>query len=361
MTAPLIPYVEAPELSLPFLAHLPVLSRLFDPANPPSIKPFGTLVAFGVYLGSIIAMRHGRQRGMDDKKLGEFIFFVIGMGFVGGHMLDAIFYHPHTLAADPLYLFRLWDGLSSYGGFIGSALAALAWRQVSITTTWKAIRVGSVTLFSVPTWIKVKVVRWRDAEPVLPMVEMINSAFPLSWVFGRMGCSSVHDHPGRLSDAWFALRWPINEHTERQLLGPLVFHRHVGPVAGRLDLGLIEMVLAIPLAVTFLVLWQRKPFRGIGFYTGWMCIYYAPIRFLLDFLRVEEGKTAIVGGDPRYGGLTPAQWACFGLLALGLWCVHVSRRKEQDGPAPPPGKAGEQPGSEPTAAPEAGEVRAGEG
>jgi hypothetical protein len=23
--------------------------------------------------------------------------------------------------------------------------------------------------------------------------------------------------------------------------------------------------------------------------------------------------------DPRYGGLTPAQWACFGLLALGVY------------------------------------------
>jgi phosphatidylglycerol---prolipoprotein diacylglyceryl transferase len=347
VTAPLIPYVEVPELPLAFLTRL----HVFDPHHPPSIKPFGTLVAFGVYLGSVIAMRHGRERGIEDKKLSEFIFFVIGMGFVGGHMLDAIFYHPHTLAADPLYLFALWDGLSSYGGFTGSALAALAWRCV--TVTWKPVELPlgerRVHLFSVPVRLAFT---WRDGRRVLPMVEVINSAFPLAWVFGRMGCSSVHDHPGRLSDLWFALRWPVpGSAVVTHAFGPLTFVEHLGPFEGRFDLGFIEMVLTIPLAVAFLVLWRRKPVRPLGFYTGWMCVAYAPVRFFLDFLRVTEGKGALNGGDPRYGGLTPAQWACFGLFVMGLWFVRMSRRGEKDGPTPPAG--------EPSAAPS--EAGGGEG
>ncbi len=277
--APLIPYIEVPELPLRFLTQIPGLDRLFDPRHPPSIKPFGTLVAFGVYLGSVIAMRHGRQRGIDDKKLSEFIFWVVGLGFVGGHMLDAIFYHPAHLAKDPLYLFMLWEGLSSYGGFIGAVCGALL---------WKATR----------------------KQSILAMCEVINSAFPLAWVFGRMGCATVHDHPGHLSDAWFAVRWPMPG----------------GMIAGRYDLGLIEMVLTIPLAATFLWLWHKKPIRPLGFYTGWMCVAYAPVRFFLDFLRETEAPGTLVGGDPRYAGLTPAQWACFGLLALGIYFLNIAKK-----------------------------------
>jgi phosphatidylglycerol---prolipoprotein diacylglyceryl transferase len=291
---PMIPYVEVPELPLSFLTHLPFLDRFFDPRHPPSIKPFGTLVALGVYIGSVVAMRRARQRGLDDKKMSEVVFWVVGIGFIGGHMLDAIFYHPSHLAQDPLYLIKLWDGLSSYGGFIGAVAGALLWR-------------------------------WSRKQPVLPYIECVTSAFPLAWVFGRMGCSSVHDHPGRLSDAWYALRWPMPG----------------GGTTGRLDLGLIEMVLTIPLAVAFAVLWRRKPIRPLGFYSGWMCVAYAPVRFLLDFLRVDEATGGLAGGDPRYGGLTPAQWACFGLFALGVFMVLKSRRAEAAVTTAPTGEAGE--------------------
>jgi phosphatidylglycerol---prolipoprotein diacylglyceryl transferase len=311
----MIPYVEVPELPLSFLTHLPLLDRVLDPRHPPSIKPFGTLVAFGVYLGSVVAMRHARERAVDEKKMSEVIFYVVGVGFLGGHMLDAIFYHPAHLAQDPLYLFKIWDGLSSYGGFIGAVLGALIWRCVS--ATWKPITVPwrgeAVTLFSIPTSVRVT---WRHGRRVLPYIECVNSAFPLAWVFGRMGCASVHDHPGLVTDAWYAVRWPLPG----------------GGVTGRLDLGLIEMVLTIPLAVAFLVLWRRKPVRPLGFYSGWMCIAYAPVRFFLDFLREGEGTGGLAGGDPRYGGLTPAQWACFGLFALGVYMLRKSRQPSDASP-----------------------------
>ncbi len=273
---PLIPYIQIPELKLSFLAYLPLIKDKIDAAHPPTIKPFGTLVAIGVYVGSVLAMRHAKERGHDEKKIGEFVFWVVAGGFLGGHIFDAIFYHPDRLAKDPLYILYLWEGLSSYGGFLGTALGILA---------WKAYR-------------KLSVMEYTD---------VVGSAFPLAWVFGRAGCATVHDHPGRLSDMWFAVRWPMG-------------HSFVG----RFDLGLIEMVLTIPLAIAFAILWKRKPLRPAGFYTGIMCVAYAPVRFGLDFLREEERD--LLGGDPRYGGLTPAQWACFGLLAMGIYFLSVWKK-----------------------------------
>lgn len=286
MAAPLIPYIPGDKLEVPlrFLLHVPLLGDLFDPAHPPSIKPFGTLVALGVYLGSIVAMRHARQRGLDAKKMNEFIFWVVGSGFVGGHVLDAIFYHPARVARDPVYLFALWDGLSSYGGFIGAIVGAIAYR-------------------------------YFKREKILGYCEAVNSAFPLAWVFGRAGCATVHDHPGLISDAWYAVRYPLTGTSLPAVAG--------AGYIGRLDLGLIEMVLTIPLALAFALLWRRRHDRPLGFYTGIMCLAYAPVRFGLDFLREVEGG-GIVGADPRYGGLTPAQWACFGLAGVGVFFLRMA-------------------------------------
>lgn len=280
--APLIPYIDL----TPHLVSIPYIGGAFDPTRLLSIKPFGALVALGVYVGAVVGLRHGRERKLDEKMLSEFIFWVVVVGFVGGHVLDAVFYHPEHVMRNPAYLLMLWEGLSSYGGFIGGTLGVFLWR-------------------------------WRRKLPVLPMVEVYASVMPLAWVFGRTGCATVHDHPGILSDAWYAVRWPVSG----------------GGVVGRLDLGLMEMVLTIPIAVTFLVLWRRKPVRPVGFYTGWMLVSYAPMRFLLDFLRVDQAQAGKLEVDPRYGGLTPAQWACFGALVAGFYFLRIAARGGTSRPA----------------------------
>lgn len=273
---PLIPFVTLPEVPLTFALHIPVLSRLFDPAQPPSIKPFGVFVGLAGALAFTLAARHAKARGLDQKKIVDFALWITIGGFVGGHVFDALLYHPAEVAKDPRYLFAIAEGLSSYGGFLGAALAALA---------WKAARKG----------------------PLMPYVEVVASVWPLAWVLGRAGCAVVHDHPGRMSDAWFAVRFPARG----------------GGFVGRFDLGLYEMVLTIPLAIAFAVLWHRRLFRPLGFYAGVMCVAYAPVRFVLDLLRIDAVEYS--ASDPRYAGLTPAQWACFGLLGLGIHFLRQTR------------------------------------
>ena len=111
-----------------------------------------------------------------------------------------------------------------------------------------------------------------------------------------------------LSNVWFAVQYPDG---------------------GRFDLGLTEMVLSIPLAITFLFL-MKKP-RPPGFFLGIMCIAYAPTRFALDFLRVQERYHG--EADPRYGYLTPAQWGCLLLLSAGVMLAYRAARSAEKGRA----------------------------
>lgn len=299
MAGPLIPFIQLPEIPLGFLTYLPLVGDAFDPAHPPSIKPFGTLVALGVYAGSMLTIHRARQRKLDTKQLSDFIFWVVAWGFVISHVLDSLFYHPATVWRDPLYLLRVWEGLSSYGGFIGAVIGALAWRA------------------------------YRK-QPILELIDVGSSCMPLAWVFGRSGCAVVHDHPGAVSDAWFAVQFPLR-YCQGQLAAGAQF-------CGRYDLGLIEAALTVPLAVAMAILWRREPCRPVGFYVGLTLIAYAPVRFFLDFLRLGPDAAIFRGAtDLRYAGLTPAQWVCFVAFGGGAYFVWRTWGKPYQalGPAAP--------------------------
>lgn len=269
---PAIPYIDIhPPFTIP--------ANYFSDGVPPKDwgfpQPFGLLVAIGTYLGAWLTMRHGRRRGLSDKALLNFILWVAAVGFIGGHVFDVLFYFPEKLVENPLRLLAINDGLSSFGGFLGAIIGAFIWQH-------------------------------RNRTSMLPYADMCASTFPLGWVFGRMGCASVHDHPGARSDLWIAVQYPDG---------------------GRFDLGLYEMLLTVPLAIWFLSNHRRE--HPWGFYLGWFATLYAPVRFLLDFLRATDLEVV----DARYGPFTPAQWLSFGLLGVGLWLLKGVRAGRDDSDA----------------------------
>lgn len=262
MFEPKIPYITLPEIPI-----IPAIGG----NDAITIKPFGTLVAIGVYVGWLIAHRQAKRLGFSIEKFSQLVGWVLAGGFIGGHVFDVLLYHPQRVFDAPLGealkdLLFIWRSQSSFGGFMGATLGMLAWKQ-----------------------------RFK-VKSVLPYCDTIASSFPVGWVFGRTGCSVAHDHPGLKSDHWLAVQYPGG---------------------GRFDLGLIEMVVTIPLAVGLLVA-MRRP-RPWGFYLGVMALYYAPIRFGLDFLRARDVRDP----DVRHFGLTPAQWLC--VLLFGVGVVMMTR------------------------------------
>lgn len=264
------------------------------------LQPFGLLVATGVIVGYKVAERRAKHQGVDPAVLADVVAHVLVGGFVGGHVLDAVFYHPDEVVNDFYeivngtfwegardgirfpYTLKLWAGLSSFGGFIGAATGSFVWR-------------------------------WRRGWPLTPFNDVIIYAFPFGWVFGRTGCFVVHDHPGVVTDFPLAV-------ADYQVGQPPFQPRH--------DLGLYEMLFTALLIPVLLALWNKRFPRG--FYLGFIPLVYSPVRFGLDFLRAppeELGDHA----DPRYLGLTPGHYASLGLGVVGaylLWRAYKGKPVE---------------------------------
>ncbi|RME20213.1 MAG: prolipoprotein diacylglyceryl transferase [Deltaproteobacteria bacterium] len=204
-------------------------------------------------------------QGLDVRDIVDGVVVTVGLGFVGGHWMHVLAYHPELLEERGwITLLEVWGGLSSTGGFLG----AIA---------------GSILFY--------KVIRKR---PYWPHADCIAYGFPFAWIIARLGCFSAHDHIGRPSDFFLAVDFPG---------GP----RH--------DLGLYEALWTTAIALVFLAL-RRRPHRP-GFFVALLTTMYVPVRFLLDFLRSTDLETS----DLRYAGLTPAQWVMVLLFFVGGWLV----------------------------------------
>src|SRR5262249_55253264 len=122
----------------------------------------------------------------------SFITWMLVAGFIGGHVLDEIFYHPDEIVKNPLSLLMLWQGLSSFGGFIGAPLRVLLFENFLVLPPGEGGG-GQHNLRRL----------WRRAHPMplIPFADIVLSVFPIAWIFGRGGCAIVHDHPGACAPA----------------------------------------------------------------------------------------------------------------------------------------------------------------
>jgi phosphatidylglycerol:prolipoprotein diacylglycerol transferase len=277
------------------------------------IQAFGMLVAAGVLIGAALLRRYAEWHGVRDEEIRGLITWLLISGFLGAHEFDVIAYQwdrigdstvvqpagwwflPESLWPSnwPLVL-RIWDGISSYGGFIGGSLGFV------IYVWWKRL---PVRLFA-----------------DIGMVGLL-PAFSI----GRIGCTVVSDHIGAAVDperwyAFLAMDYPrkLNlSHLAEVYPGTTEFIR-------AWNLGFVEFLYLIP--VNLVVLWLAfRPIRRqpAGFITALTGVLYAPVRFFLDYLRPEDT-------DPRYLGMTFAQWSS--ILAFGI-SIYAARRVLKSGTA----------------------------
>jgi phosphatidylglycerol:prolipoprotein diacylglycerol transferase len=258
----------------PLLAYLPYFTIPDGHLGPLPFHPFGLLVATGIMVGNVIATKRAKKLGLNEQDFESLVFWTVATGIVLSHVFDSIAYHPEKIRENPLELIKIWNGLSSFGGFFGAG--------IGFVVMLKRLRIDG----------------WKAADAIA-------YGLPVGWIFGRMGCATVHDHPGRPTTHWLAVDFPVH--------GPRPHDFAPGP---RFDLGLLELMLT-PILVLVVVYVASKTLRR-GAVIGALATTYPFLRFPLDFLRETDAN----GGDVRYLGLTPGHFASVVCLAIGLFCLN---------------------------------------
>jgi len=229
----MFPYIDA--------SHWRIAGHAFD--------PFLALVAIALGVGYTIAAARARRSGIGGEHFAKLALCVMVTAIVGGHLAKFV-YMPgsfHDLLEHPSLALQIPNGQASFGGFLGGYFAAVAFL-------------------------------WWHSMPYYDWFVYADAgcfAVPFAWWIGRVGCYLAHDHPGIRTSSLLGVRYPGGT---------------------RFDLGLLEALFLIALALLFLFL-DRRP-RPRGFYYVAFLFSYGLFRVLVDRLHVDP---------PSYGGWTVDQ------------------------------------------------------
>ncbi len=242
----MIPYFQIPPLTV----------------GPVTLHAFGVLAA----LGTIAGLLYGRSIAQRDFSGGSVFLdmapWVLIPGFFVSHLAAVVSSSP--AGADHTAFWSYLDirqGMSAFGGLFGGALGA---------------------------WLYAL----RQRLPLLPWLDVLARGFALAFIFGRLGCSIAHDHPGVPSDFVLAMDYPA---------------RDGYPPGPRHDLGFYELLFWVVVFPLLHRIGKRR--RPDGFFSGLLIVVYCPFRFFFDFLRTN---------DAIYAGLTLSQWIALLALPVGI-------------------------------------------
>lgn len=218
------------------------------------------------------------------------LYCAIGV-VVGGRLGYVFFYNFGELLADPLSLFRVWEGgMSFHGGMLG-VLAATALYARKIGTTF-----------------------WALIDFVAPLV-------PIGLGLGRIGNFIGQELWGRPTDGPWGMVFPRD---------PDLLARHPSQLYQAFLEGL----------VLFAALWwfSSKP-RPRMAVSGLFALLYGVFRFLTEFVREPD---AHIGFD-LFGWVTRGQILSLPLIALGIallvWSYRTQPLPEGRGNGKPAAKA----------------------
>ena len=271
----------------------------FDPiafsVGPLAVHWYGImyLIAFGAFW--MLGERRRRQGRLPvgPTAFSDLAFYgMIGV-IAGGRLGYMLFYGTADLIANPLSLFRIWEGgMSFHGGLIGVFVAMWLWS-----------RKNGLHFFDVMDF-------------VAPLV-------PIGLGVGRFGNFIGGELWGRHTDVAWGMIFPraINTagHTIEQLKAMAA--------AGLLDnevrhpSQLYQMFLEGFVLFGVLYIVSMKP-RPRYLVSGLFALLYGMFRFLVEFVREPDAQL----GYLAWGWLTMGQLLSLPLIVLGLVWIAMSRR-----------------------------------
>jgi phosphatidylglycerol:prolipoprotein diacylglycerol transferase len=242
--------------------------------GPLQVHWYGLMYLFGFagawWLGRVRAERYG----WTAEQVEDLLFYgAIGV-IVGGRLGYSLFYDFANNLADPLNIFKIWQGgMSFHGGLLGV-----------LTAFWLFSKKTGKSFFEI-------------SDFMVPMV-------PIGLFFGRMGNFINGELWGKVSDVSWAMIFPTG--------GPLP--RHPSQLY---EAGLEGLVL-------FILLWlYSNKAKPLGAVSGLFFLGYGIFRFLIEFVRTPDAQY----GYFAFEWLTMGQILSLPMIILGLFFIVRAYRQ----------------------------------
>lgn len=237
---------------------------------------YGLAYAAG-FLVAAFLLSFWRRRGLapvasvaDESSLITAIMIGVVLGGRLGHVM---LYARDEFAADPMMLFRVWQGgMASHGGFLGVILAAVWFSQTRRTSF---LKVGDLLCAMAPAGI----------------------------FFGRLANFVNGELVGRSTSVGWAVIFP------REGSEP----RHPSQLYEAIGEGLLPLLW---------VLWRYPKKLPPGQIAGEFLLIYSAARFISEIFRLPD--------DGFIFGLTAGQFWTLPLAVLGVSLILISRRTSND-------------------------------
>ncbi|MEQ6916060.1 prolipoprotein diacylglyceryl transferase [Halomonas aquatica] len=245
--------------------------------GPFQIHWYGLMYVVGFVAAWFLGRRRAQRIGLTRDDVGDLLFYAAIGVVAGGRLGYGLFYGLSQWLADPLWIFRVWDGgMSFHGGLIGVLLAALWFARRK--------RLAFITL----------------TDFVAPLV-------PIGLGAGRIGNFINHELPGRLTGLPWGMPFPG--------MGPEPRHPS----------SLYEASLEG--AVLFALLWwvSATP-RRRGLVSGLFLLLYGVFRFVVEFVRLPDPQLGFIA----LGWVTMGMLLSLPMIVAGILLVTWSRRQPVD-------------------------------
>ncbi len=263
-------------------------SELFS-IGPLTIRAYGLCMAIGFLLAWQSATWLCRRTQQNPEPLAAILMWTIVAALIGARTAYVLEHWQAEFANNLAAIIRIdQGGLMFYGGFIGAALALLAYATI-------------------------------HKQNLFTITDLLTTVLPIGHTLGRIGCFFHGCCYGKLTTSPIGVNFPRGSPAwweQLHAIPPLITQQatHALPV---IPTQLFEAAANAIIFAALFTLYPRK-YQQRGFITGTYLIAYAILRFSIENLR----------GDPRLliGPLSIGQLISLIALALGITFIATARQ-----------------------------------